>query len=244
MVNDTYDLSAFSLRDMTHCGVALRKQGQAAGSMEQAADGVVRLLYDRLRTSTGERACALVRTFVTLPYSQLDPELQHFAKGVLPEIDQQPDVKCLTLLATAGDELAWNSRRESRGHQALPLPSVESISRSPMISQLMRQLNIDVGLLLRPESDVMLDVTQHTFNVFHVPEAVGSAYIPAQSEFVVPYGIRSVLGFGGLLVPGELFATILFARAPISREVAELFKTLALNVKVALLPLTGERVFT
>ena len=43
---------------------------------------------------------------------------------------------------------------------------------------------------------------------------------------------------------GELFATILFSRTPIPREVADLFKTLALNVKVALLPFVGTRIFS
>jgi hypothetical protein len=242
-MDDSYDLSAFSLRDMTRCGVELRKQGIEAASMEQVADRVVRLLHDRLRAPTGERACALVRVFVTLPYSELQESQQAFARKLLPDIERRPELKCLTLLATAGDQSAWNSRHTSTGHQALPLPSEESIARSPMISQLIRQLNVDVSELLRPNAAVMLDETQHTFNVFHVPDAVNSPFIPAQAEFVEPFGIRSVLGFGGLLLPGELFATILFARTPISREVAERFKTLALNVKVALLPFTGERVF-
>ena len=244
MTLDTYELTSFSLGDMTRCGVELRQQGTAASSMEEVADRVVRLLHGKLQSSTGERACALVRTFVTLPYSELQPEQQAFARTVHPEIERSPEVKCLTLLATAGDEPQWNSRRDSAGHQALPLPSEESIARSPMISQLIRQLNINVGELLRPNAGVMLDESQHTFNVFHVPNAVDSPIIPAQSEFVKPFGIRSVLGFGGLLLPGELFATILFARTPISRDVAERFKTLALNVKVALLPFTGDRVFS
>jgi hypothetical protein len=242
-MHDRYDLSAFSLRDMTQCGAELRRLGAGASSMEAVAERVVQHLHDALRDGAGERACALVRVFVTLPYAELQPEQQVFARKVLPDIEQRPDVKCLTLLASAGDEAPWNSRRTSVGHQALPLPSEESIARSPMISQLIRQLNIDVGELLRPNADVMLDESQHTFNVFHVQEALDSPFIPAQAEFVRPYGIRSVLGFGGLLLPGELFATILFARSPISREVAERFKTLALNVKVALLPFTGERVF-
>ena len=242
-MDERYDLSAFSLRDMTRCGAELRRLGADASSMEEVAERVVRHLHDGLRAPGGERACALVRVFVTLPYSELQGEQQLFARTVLPDIEHRPDVKCLTLLASAGQEATWNSRRTSAGHQALPLPSEEAIARSPMISQLIRQLNVDVSALLRPNAAVMLDESQHTFNVFHVPEAVASPFIPAQAEFVRPFGIRSVLGFGGLLLPGELFATILFARSPISREVAERFKTLALNVKVALLPFTGERVF-
>lgn len=63
-------------------------------------------------------------------------------------------------------------------------------------------------------------------------EAVGSPYIPAQSKFIIPMGIRSVLGFGGMLPTGNLFTVILFAKTPIPRETAEASKTLALNVKI------------
>ena len=240
-----YDLSSFSLSDMTRCGAELRKLGATASSMEEAAARVVNLLYRDLTTPpTGARAAALVRTFVTLPYARLEPDQQAFASRILPDVAAHPGMKCLTLLATAGDEPNWNDRHASTGHQALPLPSEESIARSPMISQLIRQLGIEVGTLLEADSKVMVDDAQHTFNVFHIPDALGSPYIPAQDQFVVPYGIRSVIGFGGLMPPGELFATIIFSRAPIPREVAELFKTLALNVKVALLPFAGEKVFS
>jgi len=238
-----YDISNFSLSDMTHCGAALRKAGADASSMEEAAGRIVALLHDELRAQSGKRDCALVRTFITLPYRQLPDEQQAFAARILPEIVNQPELKCLTLLATAGEEPAWNDRRSSVGHQALPLPSEASIARSPMISQLIRQLGVEIGTLLSPSSEMMLDNTQHTFNVFHVVDAVGSPHIPAQQQFVIPYGVQSVVGFGGLLPPGELFATILFTRARVPREVAERFKTLALNVKVALLPFAGVRTF-
>lgn len=214
--------------------------------MEEVANRIVRRLYEQMISEPGNtRACALVRTFVTLPYADLQPDQQEFARRLLPDIAKQPSMRCLTLLATAGDEAAWNSRRGSIGHQALPLPSPSAVERFPMISQLIRQLGIEIGSLLQPPArGVMLDESQHTFNVFHVPEALGSPFIPAQAEFVQPYGIKSVLGFGGLLLPGELFATILFSRAPISRDTAALFRTLTLNVKVAMLPFTGGRVFS
>ena len=240
-----FDLERFSLADMTRCGIELRRLGINADSMEEVADRIVRMLYRELTIAgSTEPACALVRTFVTLPYADLPPELQSFAKRLVPDVETTPRVKCLTLLATAGTESGWNSRRESAGHQALPLASEEGVSRSPMIAQLIRQLGIEVGTLLQPNNEMLLDEAQHTFNVFHVPDALESPYIPAQAEFVRPYGVRSVIGFGGLLPPGELFATILFTKTPVSRDVAELFRTLALNVKVALLPYSGVRVFT
>lgn len=212
--------------------------------MEEAASRIVHRLRSELLSSSGKPDCVLARTFITVPYRRLPDDLKVFAARILPEIVDTPDVKCLTLLATAGDEAAWNDRRASQGHQALPLPSAASIARSPMISQLIRQLGVEIGALLTPSSEMMVDTAQHTFNVFHVADAIGSPHIPAQQQFVVPYGVKSVLGFGGLLPPGDLFATILFTRVRVPREVAERFKTLALNVKVALLPFAGVRTFT
>ena len=242
-----YDLCGFSLGDMTRCGIDLRRLGQGAETMEQVADRTVRYLYDRFRipaSNTDERACALVRMFVTMPFIELTPDQQAFARGVLGEASHPPRMKCLTLLATAGEEPAWNSRHSSAGHKALPLASVESIARAPMIAQLIRQLGVEAGTLLTVDPGVVIDATQHTFNVFYIEEAKGSPYIPAQREFVEPYGIRSVLGFGGLLPSGDLFTTILFAKTHVPREIADLFKTLALNVKVAILPFSAGRQFS
>lgn len=118
-----YDLTRFTLSDVTRCGIQLRKLGAGASSMEEVAE-----VGSDLTVST---------------------------------------LKCLTLLGSA-----------------------ESVARSPMIAQLIRRL-----------------------------------------------------GIGGLLSPGELFATVLFSRVPIARERADLYRTLALNVKVAVLPFAGSRVF-
>jgi hypothetical protein len=84
---------------------------------------------------------------------------------------------------------------------------------------------------------------QTSFNVFHVPEAVGSPYIPAQEQFVTRFGVKSALGFGGMLPSGNLFAVIMFSKAPISRDTADMFKPLALNIKMVALSFTEEATF-
>jgi hypothetical protein len=52
----------------------------------------------------------------------------------------------------------------------------------------------------------------------------------------VPYRIASVLGFGGQLRRGDVYAVRIFSRVPISREVATQVNALALDVTSAFFP--------
>ena len=222
---------------MTELGVVLRRLGEGAQSMEEVANRVVRTLYERLvDPDTGKRSCALVRFFKTHAYAELDGSLRDFAQGMLHQRTATSGMKCLSLLATAGDRSEWNSRRSSVAHRAIPLVSEEIVSKAPMISSLLRQLGVELGVLLHPTPNLLVESGPASFNVFYVPNARGSPYIPDQDDFVKPNGIESVLGFGGMLPMGDIFVVIVFSKVRIPRETAELFRTLALNVKMATLP--------
>ncbi len=232
-----YDLKTFGLKEMTECGVALRNIGPEAKSMEDAAYKVVRYFYDNLADQeTGKPACVLARLFKTHSYGLLGKELQDFADKISTSESKSPDMKCLTLLATAGELPEWNSRGKSNGHKAIPLTSEKFVRAVPMISNLVSQLGLEINHVIKPNPGILLDIAQKKYNVFYVPEALGSAVIPSQENFVIPYGVKSVIGFGGVFPSGNLFATILFTRVFFEQRVADLFKTLALNIKLALLP--------
>lgn len=237
-----YELGRISLADMTHVSARLRRLGDGARSMEEAASRIVHFLFESFgHPGSGEKACVLARMYKTHALAQLPESLQQFARGIAPYA--APVTRCLALLSTAGLEPAWNSRHESSGHKAIPLTSVEAVARLPMVAQLIAQLGFDVARVVATDRSLIVDHDQTTFNVFHVPQAKGSAFIPAQEGFVVRYGIESVLGFGGALPGGEIFAVILFARTPITRNTAELFAPLALAAKLALLPFASGPVF-
>jgi len=232
-----FDLARFTLRDMTEAGAVLRKLGDGASSMEEVANRVVRYLHESLvDPKTGGRECALVRFFKTHPFGELDNGLREFARDMLPEPDAAtPDMPCLTLLASAGDRPEWNARRSSLAHGAIPLASEEIVLQTPMISRLLSQLGVRIEALLKRSPELLVEPEPSSFNVFYVPDARGSSCIPAQDDFVKPFGIESVLGFGGMLPTRDIFVVILFSRTPIPRETAGLFRTLALNVKAAAL---------
>ena len=241
----SYDLANLELTGMTRLGAELRRVGQDAPSMEAAAQRIVRLLYDgMLEPESSARSCALVRFYQTLPYAQLSIDLQAFANKVAGADPPTEATRCLTLLATAGVLDSWDSRFKSSGHKSIPLVSEEMIARLPMVSQLLVQLGLDVAKIVDPDAKLVMESEQESCNVFYVHDAVGSPYIPAQEDFVIPYGIRSVLGFGGVLSSGEVFAVLMFATTMVSKVTADIFRNAAMNVKAAIAPFSDGPILT
>jgi hypothetical protein len=239
-------LSSFGFSDMMALRAKLRAEFDRGEpqSFEEAAQRVVRLFRDELQDDQGRPACALVRVYKTHPYADLPEDLRAFARQLEPAADMMPALRCLTLIATAGDEPAWNARQASRGHQAIPLSNESAVAAAPMVSQLFQQLGAKVANVLRPDPGLLLDMRDTAQNVFYVARALGSPYIVAQEEFVKRYGIESVIGFGGLLASGDLVAAILFSRVPVSPETADAFKVVGLNFKLAMLPFVRKAVFS
>ena len=229
----TYDLTKFDLGDMLKCSLRLRETAAGAPTLEISAQRVCRFLYDELHGPDGQRACALVRCYKTNAYGSLDPDLQAVARDALGSDAPRSTMKVLTLMATVGQSAGWNSRHLSRGHRAIPLPSPEIVEKAPMIAQLIKELGLQLSYALQPSPDIVRELAGKRHGVFHVEHALGSPYIPAQQEFVVRFGIKSVVGFGGMLATGDLFAVILFATVHVPTSAAERFKSLALDVKSA-----------
>ncbi|HSQ51908.1 MAG TPA: PAS domain S-box protein, partial [Nitrospiraceae bacterium] len=222
---------------MTACASELRKLGAGASSAQEVAQRIVSHLYRQFgNDQTGQQDCALIRCYLTRAYRELDPQSQDCARRTLGCGPGSLDMKCLTLFGTAGERPEWNERDRSRGYRSIPLAGKQVVSRFPIVSQLLQQLGLELTSKTPPESDPIADRAERTLDVFHVAAAKGSHFLPAQEEFVIPFGIESVLGFGGVLPSKELFTVILFSKQKISRETAELFKQLALSVKLALLP--------
>lgn len=237
-------LSRFTLADLTACSSSMRSMGLSAASMEETACNIVHFIYDNfIDEKTGERECVLVRLFKTHSYGELDNDLQSSAQAILGTTPESPAMKCLVLLATAGVRPEWRSRNHSRGHKAIPLPSKDFIKALPMIRQLLQQMGLEINTILKPDPAVVLDMAQKSYNVFCIPEAAGSKYVPVQDDFVIPFNVRSVLGFGGILPSGNLYTVIMFTKVSLPPETIQIFRSLALSVKLALLPFDGLTVF-
>jgi hypothetical protein len=239
-----FNLNAFGLGEMARLGAGLRKAGDGVASMEEAASKATRFVFESLVDGSTGPGCALVRLFKTHLYAELPSNLQEFARGIAGEAPHRPGLRCLTLLGTAGQMPAWNARGGSGGHKAIPLISEESVKSIPMVAALVNQLGLEIKDVVSPGEEVFLEKSSSSlFNVFHVLDARGSPLVPSQEDFVLPFGVRSVIGFGGRLRSREIFAVILFSKVAIDSATAQLFRTLSLNVKLALSP-HEHRVFT
>ena len=172
-------LADFDVDDVSACSDVLRRLGGDSPTMEGAASQIAHYLYDEFAGDDGERALALARVYKTHPYGKLPADLQDFAGGILGEAPRA-DMRCLTLLGTAGDLPEWNDRRSSKGHQSIPLASEAVVAQLPMVSQLMT--SPPRGLpVIRPDRAKVRELSQRTYDVFHVPVALGSPHVPAQN---------------------------------------------------------------
>jgi hypothetical protein len=212
--------------------------GEAAGSLEEVAQAIASYLQECLVDATGAPACPLVRMYKTHRLDDLPGSLQRYVAREGRGAGLGGSTRCLTLLGTAGTEDEWNDRTRSHGHQAIPLATTEAIERSPMIVGLVEQLGLELDDIVDPDLADPMTLHHRDYDVFFVPNALNSPLVPAQDSFVVPYGIRSVVGCGGVLPSGDLFALILFTRLVLQPATADLFRTLALSVKATVVPFT------
>ncbi len=255
-----FSIDSFSLQDMTDLSNELRELGGGARSQEEVARRITNHFYDEFTMGAqSEKAFAMVRCFISLSFRDLEAPLKRYVEKRRSQMAEiKPDTRCLTLIATRGHEEQWNERHLSTNHRAIPIDSPSLEAELPMIALLLKQFGIESNsvsdvVLNFPGQDtptsvgideIVMDQDQATFNVFFVPNAVDSPYIYQQEDFVKPYGVKSVLGFGGILSAGQIFAILLFSKAIIKKEIAQRFKPLALSTKNALLQAPPDKVFS
>jgi stage II sporulation SpoE-like protein/GAF domain-containing protein/histidine kinase-like protein len=260
-----FDLSGFSVTDMVVASGELRAATAGAATMEEGSAAIVEWLRHAFTDpATGRPAFALARMFHTVTWDRLTPELRAYVGTRDPAAAANDDgLPYLTLLATSGDHPHWSDRRNSRDHQAIPLSASDVVRRAPLALALLDRL---LGLQpsaepvpARPhgngEAPGLSARLRDRFDVFHVPEALGSPYVPTP-EFVRDYQIRSAIALGAVLdsggpdhpdLPGvrntSLYTALLYSRVRIPAETATHFRTLAAAIRLALTPLLAVPLF-
>lgn len=228
-------LSRFTMRDMVECGRGLRCVCAGARTLSAAAAAAVNYLYERLVDEQGQPAAVLARLFTTERFDRLHLEQQLLVTAALKADPGFENLRCLQLLATRGADPAWNDIGSSQGHRVIPLRDKSIFEKAPMLNRLATQFGVQLEDMIAPDPLRIRELLSQQFGVFYVPEARGSPFVPAQDNFVVPFAVRTVLGFGAILPSGAIFAVLLFLRVPLTDETAKMFQPLALSVKASLL---------
>lgn len=218
--------------ELEKCASSLEHLGRKSSSTEAVAVDSVNRLFNFL-SEGGEDPCALIRFFRTMTYEELTPHLQQTVNAAL---GRKPTgmLNCLTLLASRGIKPAWNDRFESINHQVIPLVSSQMIQSAPMVAQLIQRLGIDLDQVVKPSPILFLSPKTKSYPVLYVPEALGDKAIVSQTDFVEPNGIRSVIGLGGLLPSGDMFAVLAFMRVFMPESIAVRFSLLASALELAI----------
>ena len=156
-------------------------------------------------TDGGEPALALVRIY---RLTQID-DLPGYLRALVSEDEQQ----VMALTGTYGVETAWCDRKQSRGHQVIPVSAIAIPEKIPMFQRILGQLGIDLEHLYATQEVVGATKSK---GIAYVPDVPQASFIPAQAEFVEPYGIKSLLALGGFMSDGEdkssLYALFAFSR--------------------------------
>ena len=223
---------------------AAAAKAKTCGSLQVAAQAATDVIFE-----TFAESIVLCRIFAVVPFEKLPAEDQRFvrnlgaAKGLSKDI--RADTQVLSLLGSRGVRPAWNDRKGSVGHLGIPLVSATFIRAIPMLSRMLFELGVDVGIDdPKDKSMVARLLAAGLGGVFHVPDAAkttdqaGRKIIPAQ-DFVTDCGVKSVFGVAGNYMTGLSIAVLMFTRDDVSREEAKHFLALVNQFKASTMPLAS-----
>ena len=213
----------------------IEREVQACGSLADAAQKCVDLLYPQLTESV-----ALVRVFATVRFHELTgfDRRKCIAHAAAHQVDRLLSSKTivLSLMGTRGVKEEWNDRMQSRAHLSIPLVSSEFVESIPMIASLMQEMGIGLDWLDSQDTQIILHQRGRSAGMFYVEDArtvtdaKGRLVVPAQ-DFVEANKLRTVFGVGGVYPNGTFVAIVFFTRTTLTRLDIERFLPLVLALK-------------
>lgn len=190
---------------------------QAFTSHEQTSRYIVENLYHEFSTPEGDPILALVRIFRWTLVEELPEDLR-----ALVSADEK---SVMALTGTYGFEEAWRDRRTSVNHRAVPVSKIAVPQRIPMFQEVLKQTGVDVQHLYE-YGDIVAVQDRAYHGTFHIQDVPSSPAIPDQQSFVKPYGIKSLVGFGGFMAHpthNTMYLLYMFSRETVSTQAAQEF---------------------
>ncbi|MFT4579333.1 MAG: PAS domain S-box-containing protein [Nitrospinales bacterium] len=218
-------VESLTFKNIVEISDLLKSETKGLSSLEEVCQCLTRLLCQIFSDSNDNSELALCRIFKSCSFDDFLPELQ---KNICENSNENrlKETKYLTLLGTFGEKKEWCSITKSKNHKAIPLTDQQTIQKLPMVSALFNQIGFNISQTQESGSLEFLKKEDKEFGLFIVEEAERNPVIPNQKDFVIPFGVKSVLGFGGLFATGNIFSVLLFSKKRISPEKAEIFHSL------------------
>ena len=216
----------------------LKDNSSKHSSLEEVAQELSRMLYSSFVTEDGSSPFVLTRFFKTCTYSELPDDIRNYIHNKEPTRDLISDSKYLTLLGSYGVLDNWRNRNLSENYKAFPIHDEHMLDKFPMLSAVFKQIGFKLPHLKGAETSILLTDSHRQYGVFCVENAEDNKLIPKQAEFVKPYSVKSVFGFGGIYSTFNAYAVLVFARKRFSRKEAQLF--LSLNPAIEQITLAQE----
>jgi hypothetical protein len=183
-------------------------------SFEEVAQLSVRSIFETFRESDGQSTFALARIYRYCQTEELPSDIIE-SLG----LNAGSDGDWLALMGTVGDEPAWCDRQFSQHHQAVCIND----NMSMMFKAVLNQLRL---MPEQFEDDIPVTVGESSLSIvkyFYVPDAYSNTSIPDKDDFVIPYGIRSVIGIGSPLLSGAFYTGLFFSKVSLSSGDVEAF---------------------
>jgi len=200
-------------------------------SFEEVAQELMRVLYSSFVTEGGRSPFVLARFFKSCAYGDLPDDIRNYIHNRESKENLVSDDKYLTLLGSFGELDNWKNRNLSENYKAFPIHDQHLLDKFPMLSTVFDQIGLDLSQLKRADKSILIKDSHKQYGVFCVENANGNKLIPKQAEFVKPYSVKSVFGFGGMYSTSNVYAVLVFSRERLSRKHTQLFLSLNPSIK-------------
>ncbi len=225
------DISELTLARVFDLSQSIKVKCKDKSNLEQVAQELMKTLCQTIITDSDNSAIVLGRLFKSCSYSDLTEDIQNYIQQRGNANAITPESKFLTLLGTWGELEEWQHIEESKNYKAFSLNDKDVLYKFPMLSAVFNQIGYNIPTETEPDKSIIIDDQDKEYGVFYVKDATGNKLVPKQAEFVEPYGVKSVIGFGGRYGNNNIYSIILFFRECISRQTAELFPSLNPAIK-------------
>lgn len=226
-------LQDLTLDDVIPCIIRIRAMAASTTRVECFAQDVMaycQALF--VQRQSGDAEVVLSRCFVTQTYGELSSDVRDYVEGGFREDCVGIQGTYLILMGSAGVVPGWNDPSLSSRYRAVPLGASDFSTRFPMFAECLRPEWIRRTSTTQCDDSLTIDSMGSGLQMFCLSEVEKSAFIPAQKDFVEPYGVKSALGCVGRCGPDRYFFVIMFVRTGVSKEVMELLRLVALAIRV------------